>query len=308
MPYPDADARREIIRIYDGKMSLKMTDEALDYAVKRTGDGYLTPQGTPFSGDHLNALCRSIARIRLREHREEETTPHEVERAITEYDEKLNLTPREEKLLATHEAGHFIVALNCPNHPAPERITIHSEVSWAPAYVRFKQDETRRLGLTRNQMLDDLCVLLGGIEAERLLLEDVSTGAGGSDLVRATILAHLIVETYGMSDSEVGLRQYRSPRDGERYNGISEEHKVILDREVNRLIRQCQERAATILRENRDPLLMLRDEVISRKTIESTSLKELMAGKKTAEDEPAKETATRPEKKGRSRDKEKEKV
>ncbi|MFO0845589.1 MAG: AAA family ATPase [Gemmataceae bacterium] len=278
IPYPDADARREIFKIYDKKMSLKMTEEALEYAVRRTGEGYQTAQGTQFSGDHINALCRGIARIRMREGRTDETTPKEIDRALTEYDDKLNLTPREEKLLATHEAGHFIVATHCPDHPSPERITIQSEMSWAPAYVRFKQDETRRLGMTRNQMIDDLCVLLGGIEAERYLLDDISTGAGGSDLVRATILAHLIVETYGMGHGETGLRQYRSPRDGQRYEGLSEEHKRLIDQEVSRLIHDQQQRAQAILKEHKAELEWLRDEVIQKKTIEAKEMGQVAKG------------------------------
>ena len=68
IPYPDADDRREILKIYDKKMRLQMTDEALEYAVRRTGElRRRAAAGTPFSGDHLNALCRAIARIRLRE-------------------------------------------------------------------------------------------------------------------------------------------------------------------------------------------------------------------------------------------------
>lgn len=276
IPYPDKDARLEIFKIYDKKMNLKMTEEAFEYAVKRTGDGYQTAQGTSFSGDHINALCRSIARIRLREGRKDETKPEDIDRSLTEYDDKLNLTPREEQLLATHEAGHFIVAIHCPDHPSPERITIQSEMSWAPAYVRFKQDETRRLGWTRNQMLDDLCVLLGGIEAERLLLSDISTGAGGSDLSRATVLAHLIIETYGMGTGETGLRQFRSPRDGERYKDLSEEQKTLVDREVSNLIREAQERCKKLLMEHKPELMVLRDEVIKHKTIETKDIGKLM--------------------------------
>jgi cell division protease FtsH len=312
IPYPDAEARREILKIYDKKMGLKMTDEALDYAVKRTGPGYETAQGTPFSGDHINALCRGMARIRMREGRADESTPSDVERAMTEYEEKLNLTPKEKRLLATHEAGHFITALHCPHHPAPERITIHSEMSWAPAYVRFKQDESRRLGQTRNQMLDDLAVLMGGIEAERLLLDDISTGAGGSDLHRATILAHLIVETYGMGQGETGLRQYRSPRDGNRYGEPSEEHKRLIDAEVSRVIREAQLRTQQILKENRPALELLRDEVIAKGTLEVKALKSLFPGMRTEDPETAEpkeagngEAKPEKEKRGRSREKSK---
>jgi cell division protease FtsH len=299
IPYPDNDARREIFKIYDKKMSLKLSEEGLEYAVRRTGPSYATAQGTSFSGDHINAMCRSVARIRLREGRTDPTTPNDLERALTEYDDKLDLKTQEKKLLATHEAGHFIVSLNCPHHPSPERITIHSEMSWAPAYVRFKQDESRRLGETRNQMLDDLCVLLGGIEAERLLLDDISTGAGGSDLQRASVLAHMLIETYGMGEGETGLRQYRSPRDGSRFGEPSEEHKRLIDQEVSKVIRNAQERCQRILKENRASLIALRDEVIAKGTLETKTLKSMFPGLKTDEPEPDGEAAAKEEKRTR---------
>ena len=94
IPYPDADDRREILRIYDRKMGLKMTPETLEYAVERTD--YVVPgaaAGTLFSGDHLNALCRAIARIRLRDDRTDETRPEDVEKALSEWVDRKKLTP-----------------------------------------------------------------------------------------------------------------------------------------------------------------------------------------------------------------------
>ncbi len=172
-------------------------------------------------------------------------------------------------------------------------------MSWAPAYVRFKQDESRRLGQTRNQMLDDLCVLLGGIESERLLLDDISTGAGGSDLQRASILAHMLVETYGMGEGETGLQQYRSPRDGSRYGDPSEEHKRLIDQEVSKVIRGAQERCQRILQENRASLIALRDEVIARGTLETKTLKSMFPTLKTDQPEADGETAAKEEKRTR---------
>jgi ATP-dependent Zn protease len=279
IPYPDAGDRREILKIYDKKMRLHFTEEGLEYAVRRTGDGYLTPTGTPFSGDHLNALCRAVARIRLREDRDDATGPEDVERGLTEFEDKLDLTPREEKLLATHEAGHAVVSINCPLHPPIERITIRSETSWAPAYVRYQKDEGRRLGLTQAQMLEDLCVLLGGIEAERLLLEDVSTGAAGSDLERATSLVHYMVEVCGMGGAGTGLRQFRNLESGERFKDLSQEQLALLDRRVNEILSEAQERTATILRENRGVLEMLRDMLIEKKTIDAKTLGEMVAAR-----------------------------
>jgi cell division protease FtsH len=276
VPYPDDDDRKAILEIYDRKMRLQMTPAALDYAVKRTGPLYLTPTGTPTSGDHLNALCRAVARLRLRESVTGPTTPELVERGLTEYDEKLDFTPQEERLLATHEAGHAVVSLFSEHSRTIERITIRSEMSWAPAYVSYQDDKTRRIGETRNQMLDDLTVLLGGIEAERLLLGDVSTGAGGSDLIRATHVAHLVIEALGMGGPETGVRQYRNLRNNERFPGLSEEQSAALDRAVSKLIEERRARAAAILSDNRAVLEALRDLLLEKKTIDAKALRELL--------------------------------
>jgi cell division protease FtsH len=275
IPYPDKDARREIIKIYDKKMSLKMTDESIEYAVRRTGEGYTTAQGTAFSGDHLNAMCRSMARIRMREGRTDASTPEDVERALTEYDEKLNLTPREEKLLATHEAGHAVCSLYSDHSRPIERITIKSENSWAAAYVKYQDDPSRRLGLTYKQMMNDLTVLYGGIEAERLLLDDVSTGAAGSDLVRGTELAHFIVEFCGMGGEDLGLRQFRHPETGERLHNLSEEQLAIIDRQVNERIAEARASAAKTLRDNKVVLETLRNLLVEKKTIDARTLRDM---------------------------------
>ncbi|HZT79552.1 MAG TPA: hypothetical protein VFA26_05005, partial [Gemmataceae bacterium] len=174
---------------------------------------------------------------------------------------------------------HAVCSLFCPNHRPIERITIRSETSWAPAYVRFKDDPSRRIGLTRNQILDDLCVLYGGIEAEQLLLNDVSTGAAGSDLLRATEVAHFLVEVYGMGGAETGLRQFRNLQTGERHAGLSPEQLAVLDRQVNEVIQSARQRAADILRENRPLLETLRDLLIEKKTIDARTLTELVGEK-----------------------------
>jgi cell division protease FtsH len=286
IPYPDGDARREIAKIYDKKMALKMSDESLEYVVKRTNPHhYQTEQGTPFSGDHINALCRSVARLRMRDNRTDETSPQDIERALTEYVKKLNLTPEEKKMVATHEAGHFIVSLHCPHHPPPMRITIESEMSWAVGYVRFQHSGSELQNETRKEMLDHLCVSLGGIEAERLIIGDVSNGAAGGDLTTAAWIAHALIECFGMGEGETRLRQYSSPRDGKRYTDISDEHKNLIDQEVTKLIHGAQERAAKILAENRDALILLRDEVVKQGTLEVKALKGMFPNLKTDEAE-----------------------
>src|SRR6478672_305763 len=125
IPYPEPDDRRAILRIYDRKMGLRLTDDALDYAIRRTNDFVVgAAAGTRYSGDHLQALCRSIARFRLRDKRTDETRPADVDRALTEYIDMPTLSPREELRVAVHESGHAICSLFCEHSMPIERITI----------------------------------------------------------------------------------------------------------------------------------------------------------------------------------------
>jgi cell division protease FtsH len=280
IPYPDDDDRREILSIYDKKMRLQFSKEALDYAVRRTGENYMTATGTPFSGDHLNALCRSVARLRMREEITGETTPKLVERGITEFDEKLELHEKDGPVVATHECGHFLVSIFCPNHAPPEKVTIQSDMPWAPFFTQFKHDR-KRIGHSRGELLDILCVLYGGMEAERLLLDDVSTGASGmgsphSDLARASELAELIVEVCGMSNLAAPLRSFRNHK-GERVV-LSGSMAEAIDRQVNTLIVEAQARAAAILAKHKSDLIALRDELLEKKTIEGTRVREIIEG------------------------------
>jgi cell division protease FtsH len=280
IPYPDDDDRREILAIYDRKMKLRMTAEAMDYAVRRTSDAFVTATGTRFSGDHLNALCRAMARLRLRERRADESTPRDVERSLTEFEEKRKLLGDEAILAATHEAGHFLVALACPAHPDPDRITIESEMPWAPAYVTYHRGDPKRIGLARGELLDRLCSLCGGIEAERLLLGDVTTGAGGwgdpqSDLARATRLAECLVESLGMGGQGAGLRIFRDDK-GERVI-LSGSQAELVDRQIAGLLHDAQTRAAKILADHRAELERLRDLVVEHRTLEGDRLPQFIA-------------------------------
>jgi ATP-dependent Zn protease/intein/homing endonuclease len=271
IPYPEAEDRREILKIYDRKMRLRMTEEALEYAVRRTADFVEgAAEGTRYSGDHLNALCRSIARFRLRDGRQDETTPADVDRALTEYVDMPTLSPREELRVAVHESGHAVCSLFCEHSMPIERITIKSETSWALGYVRYKDDD-RKFITTQHQLRDDLCVLMGGREAEQLLLGDLATGSM-ADIHRATEIAHALVEVLGMGGDTTGVRQYRKPDEKERRPHISEEQRAAIDRRVNQLLEEARQRAAAILHENKAVLEALRDLLLEKKTIDAKAL------------------------------------
>jgi cell division protease FtsH len=274
IPYPDNDDRKAILDIYNKKMKLKMSEEALEYGVRRTGRGYVTPTGTPFSGDHINAMCRSLARIRLRDDRTDATTPQDIERAMTEWIDRPKMTPAEERVLATHEAGHAICSLFCPHTPPIERITIESENPWAFGYVRH-QDPTHKYIQTQGFYLDAICVALAAREAELLLLNDLSLGAVG-DLQTATAIARDMVEVHGMVGPGVTVARYRADHDEHiRRPDLSEVQRENLDRAIHDILEQGRQRAAQILKENRPLLETLRDLLLEKKTIDAKTLAEM---------------------------------
>jgi ATP-dependent Zn protease/intein/homing endonuclease len=278
IPYPDDDDRRAIFEIYNKKMKLQFDEAAMEYAINRTGNRYMTPTGTAFSGDHLNAICRSVARLRMRENVTGPTTPKLIEKALTEFDEKVELHEKDLPVVATHESGHFVVSIFCPHHPPPEKVTIQSDMPWAPFFTQFKH-EKKRIGMSRNEMLDVLAVLYGGIEAERILVGDVSTGASGmghpgSDLFRASELAEMMVEVCGMSNLAAPLRSFHDHK-GDRAV-LSGSMAEAIDRQVNTLIVEAQARAAAILQKHKADLLRIRDELMEKKTIEGERTKQII--------------------------------
>jgi cell division protease FtsH len=279
IPYPEADDRRDILRIYDRKMRLHMTDETLEYAVKRTGEHVIgAAHGTRYSGDHLNALCRAAARLRLRDKRSDATVPADIERALTEWVERPQMTPAEERVLATHEAGHAVVALFCPQAPPIERISIASEMQWAFGYVRYS-DPAHRYIQTRGFYLDLICVALGAREAELLLLDDLSLGAT-NDLQAATAIARDLVEVHGMGGDVIGPVRYRTDQDGNgRHPNLSPAQLETLDRRVREIIEEQRQRAANIVKENRVLLETLRDLLLEKKVVDAKTLGELRPGK-----------------------------
>jgi cell division protease FtsH len=280
IPYPDAGDRRDILKIYDEQMKLRMSAETLEYTVTRTK--HLVPgaaAGTYFSGDHLNALCRAVARIRLREARSDETRPDDIERALTEWVKNPPQTPAEERIIATHEAGHAVCSLFCPHAPPIERISLLDNVMGAAGYVAH-QDPAHRYVRTRNQMLDDLCVLMGGREAEQLLLDDLTWGAS-HDLQQATKLAREMLEVYGMGTDEIGPMCFRAEKDmRDREPGLSHAQREVLDRAVRKLLDEARQRAGRILSENRDLLEKLRDLLVRDKVIFAKTLTEMTGTRK----------------------------
>jgi cell division protease FtsH len=140
--------------------------------------------------------------------------------------------------------------------------------------VRY-QDRQHKFVVTRNEMLDTITVLMGGREAEALLLDDLSIGSS-EDLRRATIVARTLVEELGMGGDATGVVRFNHEEKSQRHPYLSEEQRSTLDRRVREVIEECRQRAVTILGDNRAVLESLRDLLLERKTIDAKALRELL--------------------------------
>ncbi len=267
IPFPDGKDRRAILEIYDQKMGLKFSARAMDYTVKRTAD-MVEGMTTRYSGDHLQALCRALARMRLRQERTDETTIDDVEKVLNEFVERPSLTAKEEVVVATHEAGHAVAALFCPNSPPIDRISIRGDLAGSLGFVSYA-DPAHRYVVTQGQLLDQICTLFGGREAEVLCFNDLSIGSS-SDLDRATAIARALVEEFGMGGEAVGVRRVER-RSGEDLEP-SEALKGHAEAEVRRILEEQRARAGRILRENKKLVETLRDMLVEKKVLDREAL------------------------------------
>ena len=270
IPYPNAEDRRAILGVHDARLATELSPEALDYAVKRTDDRVPGPSGgTRYSGDHLQALCRQLARTRLREARRGPATPADVERAIEQYLDRPKLTAGEELVVATHEAGHAVTALSCRHAPPIDRISIRGDIGGALGYVKHA-DHAHRYIVTVAQLRDTICTLFGGREAEALLLDDLSIGAS-SDLHHATGIARALVERYGDSGADVGIGRWAHDGDAP----VSEASRARIDQEIRTILEAERRRARQILEAQRPLLVALRDLLLERKVLDRASFAHL---------------------------------
>lgn len=269
IPYPGPDDRRAIYAIYDKKLALETADNTLDHVVKRTGE-FVEGTQSLYSGDHIQALCRALARQRMREQKSGETEIDDVEHALTQYAERPALTSVEERTVATHEAGHAICALYCEHAQPIERISIQGDLGRL-GYVRYS-DPAHRYVTTMQQLRDSICTLFGGREAEALLLDDLSIGAV-ADLEHATATARALVEEFGFGPAELGVRLFRNERDGAP--PLSDGARAQLEAQIGDVLEHERKRAAALLKQHQKQLVALRDLLLERKVVDRMALSAL---------------------------------
>jgi cell division protease FtsH len=195
---------------------------------------------------------------------------------MTEYLERPELTPAEEKVVATHEAGHAVCALHCEHAPPIDRISIRGDLGGVLGFVQYA-DPTHRYVVTIAQLRASICVLYGGREAEALLLDDLSIGSG-HDVERATGIARSIVEEFGMGSDDLGVRRFAIAPD-DRVSRLSDGTRASIERSIKEILEAQRARAKQIVHEHRAEIIALRDLLIEKKVLDRASFAHIGDGK-----------------------------
>jgi cell division protease FtsH len=252
---PDRKGRIEILRIH--LKTLKLSPD-----VRLEEIAALTPG---FTGADLANLGNEAAVLATRRGADAiamSDFTEAVERIIAGLEKRSRvLVPKERHTVAYHEMGHALVALAIPGTDPVQKVSIIPRGIAALGYTMQHPTEDRFL-MSRQELLDRMCVLMGGRAAEMLLGDDVSTGAA-DDLTKATDVARGIVLRYGM-DSRLGPvawdtdpgSQFLQQQPGAfwRQRRFSEDTAHEIDAAVRDYLEKALQRAVAILRQNRSVL------------------------------------------------------
>lgn len=191
----------------------------------------------------------------------------------------LHISEEERKLTAYHESGHVMVAINTPGADPIHKVTIVPRGRALGITHQLPMDE--RHNYSRSYIVGQLGILLGGRAAEKVVFNELSTGAG-NDIERATELARKMVCEWGMSDrlgpltfgkknEEIFLgREIATHRD------YSEETARLIDAEVRRIVEEAEQRACTILRNNLNVLHKLAKVLLEREVIDGNEIQNIV--------------------------------
>ena len=189
---------------------------------------------------------------------------------------------KDKRLVATHESGHALVGHLLPGCDEVHLITIVPRGQAAGHTLSLPAEEHDNM--SRSQMMDQVCMCLGGHAAEQVVLGEIYTGSS-SDLKRATELCRRMVTMYGMSD-EVGTMYLAN--DQEVFVGMefgqsrdySEEVAAQIDREVKRLLAECYAKAVKLLEDHRKEMGNVVNALLAEDTLSRKEFVALMNGEK----------------------------
>ena len=253
---PDLPERKEIFLVH-----LRRVKVAPDLDID-----FLSRQTPGFSGADIANVCNEAALIAARHNKEQvgmQDFLDAVDRIVGGLEKKTKImTAGEKRTIALHEAGHATVSWFCEHANPLVKVSIvpRGRALGAAWYLPEERQIT-----TKEQMLDEMCALMGGRAAEELCVGHISTGAI-NDLERATKSSYSMIAYAGMSDALPNICYYNN-QEYQFQKPYSETTAKIIDDEVLRMINQQYERAKQILTEHKEGHAKLAELLLTREVI-----------------------------------------
>jgi cell division protease FtsH len=291
---PDLNERKAIFEVHLRPLK---TDEELD-------TDFLAKQTPGFSGADIANVCNEAALIAARKDKKAVTKQDfldAVDRIVGGLEKKNKIiTPEEKKTIAFHEAGHATVSWMLQYAAPLVKVTIVPRGQSLGAAWYLPEE---RLIVRPEQMLDEMCATMGGRAAERVMFDNISTGAL-SDLEKVTKQARAMVTIYGLN-SKIGNVTYFDSSGQTDFNfskPYSEETAQIIDAEISKIIEGQYKRAIEILQEHKDKLILLANRLLEKEVIFKDDLEKIFGKRPFEVEAEVEESADNTENKETSED------
>lgn len=272
---PDLSGRLKILEIYAAKVKLDVEVDLKAIATRTPG----------FAGADLANLVNEAALLAARAGGQKVTQAdfnEAIERVVAGLEKKSRvLNDKEKKIVAYHEVGHALVGALMPGGGKVQKISIIPRGMAALGYTLQLPTEDRFL-LSESELRGQIATLLGGRSAEEIIFGSVTTGAS-NDLQRATDLAERMVTTYGMSKVLGPLAYEKGQQNNFLGDGMMNPRRMVsddtakaIDDEVKEIVETAHQQALAILKQNRDLLEKIAQQILEVEVIEGDQLQNFL--------------------------------
>jgi len=273
---PDVKGREAVLKVHARNKPLAKDVDLAALARFTTG----------FTGADLENLLNEAALIAARRNRKDismSEIDEAFDRVVVGTQKKSRvISEREKRTIAYHEAGHAIIGYYLQHADMVHKVTIIPRGRAGGYVMMLPKEGEDRLLQTKTELLDKVTGMLGGRVSEELFIGDIGTGAY-DDFRKATAIVRSMIVEYGMSE-KLGPMQFGHPHGGQVFLGrdlgheqnYSDQIAYEIDQEMQRMIRDCYERAKKILEEHKDQVRLIAETLLKKETLEKDEIEKLL--------------------------------
>lgn len=236
----------------------------------------LSAQTPGFAGAEIANVCNEAALIAARKNKraiDMQDFQDAIDRVIGGLEKKNKIiSPEEKKIVAYHEAGHAIAGWFLEHADPLVKVSIVPRGVAALGYAQYLPKE--QFLYTTEQLMDSMCMTMGGRVAEHITFGRISTGAQ-NDLERITKLAYAMTAVYGMNE-KVGNVSFRDGNESQFQKPYSDQTAELIDEEVRVLIADVYERTRVLLLEKQDGLIKIAEKLLEKEILFQADLEEIL--------------------------------